>query len=201
MLKGTWLEPLVWWAFAAVPVTLVLLVGYAVVQQNYREGLNDPQIQMAEDAALALKSGAQIDQVVPTAKVNVAESLSPWLAVYNAQGVPLLASGQLDGAAPQPPQGIFDSSSWVKHQNGTFYDQGPVLETRVTWQPGSGVRQAIVVVKLSGPVYGFVIAGRNMREVEQRIEHEGEIVFAGWLATLIAMLAASYVAWWLLRYK
>ena len=39
----------------------------------------------------------------------------------------------------------------------------------------------------------FVAAGRNMREVEQRIEHEGEIVFVLWAFTLGCLFVAVYL--------
>ena len=40
------------WLPLGVAVTLVCALIYATVQQNYRQSANDPQIQMAEDAAL-----------------------------------------------------------------------------------------------------------------------------------------------------
>ncbi len=200
MKKRSWLEPLGWWVLIAVPITLVLLIAYAIVQQNYRESLNDPQIQMAEDAAASLENGAQLDQVVPTGKVDIANSLAPWLAVYNAQGVPLLADAQLNGAPPQLPQGVFDTSTWGYPIIGHHLNGSPVDQNRFTWQPNPAVRQAVVLVYMQGPtVYGYVAAGRNMREIEQRIEHEGEIVFVGWLFTLAATFVTSFLVWWVLR--
>lgn len=191
------------WLYAAVPVTLVLGACYAVVQQDYRESLNDPQIQMAEDGALALLKGGVPAQVMPlsagqtgarTPSFDLSQSLSAWVAVYDASGTPLEASASLESAPPRLPAGVFDTSTWVKHSNGAFYDQGPVPETRFTWQPRDGVRQAVVLAQTPDKKY-FVAAGRNMREVEQRIEHEGETLFVAWLATLaaIAVLQLAYV--------
>jgi len=189
------------WLYAAIPATLLLGVAYAVVQQSYRENLNDPQIQLAEDASLAIVHGAGIENVLwsngrplqvstsSPGQIDISTSLSPWVGYYDLNGNPLDSTGLLNGQLPRLPNGVFDSSTWVKHQNNTFYDQGPIAETRFTWQPESAVRQAVVLVKLSDNSRGiaYVASGRNMREVEQRIEHEGEIVFIGWLATLAAI--------------
>ena len=53
----------------------------------------------------------------------------------------------------------------------------------MTWQPNADVRIASVVLPYNN---GFVMAGRNIREVEQR-ESQTEM-FAGvtWILTLIA---------------
>ncbi len=47
----------------------------------------------------------------------------------------------------------------------------------------------------------YVASGRNMREVEQQIEHEGEIVFVVWLFTLVCLFVGSFIGWWLLKSK
>jgi len=196
---------LLWWVWSAVAVTLVLFVVYAVVQQVYRQGLNDPQIQMAEDAVLSLQQGAAPADIVSlsraqtgaahtTSIVDIAQSLAPWLVVYDANGQVLENTGQLDNAPPKLPSGVFDTSTWLAHPNGLFYNQSPIFQTRFTWQPQPGVRQAIVLAQTPDHRY-FVAAGRNMREVEQRIEHLGEMIFLGWAATLGAMLILGAAVW------
>ena len=199
MLKGTWLEPLAWWAYGAIAVTGVCVLAYAIVQQDYRESLNDPQIQLAEDAALRLQNGGAPADIVPPGSplVDLRNSLAPWIAVYDAQGSALEASGQLDGAPPKLPDGVFDTSHWLAHPSGLFYNQSPVLQNRFTWQPESGMRQAVILTRAQNGMY--IAAGRNMREAEQRIEHEGEIVFILWAFTLGCLLVASFIGWRLLR--
>ncbi|MDE1925103.1 MAG: hypothetical protein KGH79_02900 [Patescibacteria group bacterium] len=200
MLKNTWLEPLVWWAYAAVAVTGMCTLVYSAVQQNYRQSLNDPQIQMAEDAAAALAGGAQIDQAIPAGKVDIANSLAPWVAFYNSTGAPLLSSGQLGGAPPQLPAGVFDTSQWSNLIIGHHLNSAPANENRFTWQPEDGVRQAVVLVHLDGPaVYGFVAAGRNMREVEGRESQLSFDVLMLWSFTLGCLFVASFAGWWLLK--
>ena len=83
-------------------------------------------------------------------------------------------SGLLNGQMPDYPKGALNSS----RQSG---------ENRVTWQPNSTVRVASVVVPYNN---GFVMAGRNMREVEQRELNAEQLAGAAWLLTLIATFAA-----------
>jgi hypothetical protein len=167
----------------------VLVVVYVAVQQAYREGLNDPQIQMAEDAALKLQGGTALVDVVPAASsgtVDIAKSLSPWLVVYDA-GVPVQSTATYAGGAPKLPSGLLDASTWSKAKVFTYHG---MQETRVTWQPEPGVRQATVIVHVSNGTY--VASGRNMREGEQRIERLGEMLFAAWVVTLAVLLVLSF---------
>lgn len=143
---------LVLWAIFLVIITAFCGLVYGGVQQNYRQSANDPQIQMAEDAAAALGAGQKVN---PSGSVGIAHSLAPFLIVYNAQGQVVSSSAKLHGQTPQLPIGIFDN---VKN-NG---------EERFTWQPEDDVRIAAVVTSYNG---GFVLAGRNIREVENR-EHK-----------------------------
>ena len=176
-----------WWTYSAVVVTCVLGVAYAIVQQDYRTGLDDPQIQMAEDGALVLAHGGVPADVVPHSQPFDAEaSLAPWIAVFDQNGMPLESSASIGAASLQLPKGLFDTATWSKAK---MYYQNGMRETRITWQPNAGTRQAVVLVQTADG--RFVASGRNMREVEQRIEHEGEIIFAGWLVTLAALLVAS----------
>ena len=189
-----------WWVYAAIAVTGVSVMSYAIVQQDYRESLNDPQIQMAEDAAAQILAGTSPSLVVPTGKVDITNSLAPWLAVYNGNGDIIASNGVLDGSAPTLPQGVFNTSSWQSLVVGHHFNGSPVDQNRFTWQPTPSVRQAVVLVYIpapQGPLY--VAAGRNMREVEQRIEHEGEIVFVLWAFTLGCLLVASFVGWSVLK--
>ena len=194
---SSWLRPLVWWGYSAIAVTGVLGAAYVIMQQNYREGLNDPQIQLAEDGALKLVGGAVPTVLVPhevAAAIDIQKSLSPWLTVYDSSGTLLESSAVYKGTPPKLPQGLFDTNTWSK---APMYTQNGMPETHVTWQPESGVREALVMVHASNGMY--VASGRNMRDVEQRIEHAGEIVFAAWVVTLGALFGASLVGWWILK--
>ena len=159
----------IWLPFAVV-ISAFCLLAYTTVQQALRQGLNDPQIQMAEDTAYALNNGATIDSVTAGSKVEMSRSLAPFSDIYDSSGKPMAGSGLLNGQLPGYPKGALDTAK----QNG---------DNRVTWQPNADVRIASVVMPYSN---GFVMAGRNMREVEQR-ESQTEM-FAGvtWILALIA---------------
>lgn len=159
----------IWLPFAVVITALCGLV-YLLIQQSMRMGLNDPQIQMAEDAASALNNGVTIDSVTTGPKVEMSASLAPFIVVYDAHGKAVSGTGLLNGQLPDYPRGSLDAAK----QNG---------ENRVTWQPNSNVRIASVAVPYKD---GFVVAGRNMREVENRESNAELIAVLVGLATLIA---------------
>ena len=186
------------WIPIGVAITGVSLLAYMAVQQNYRQSLNDPQIQMAEDAARYLAKDYTPVAVVPKGEmVDIAKSLAPWIAVYDESGQSLESSGVLNDAPPQPPAGVFE---YARGAIGDLTDVRRVPlgekmagENRVSWMPRSDVRSAIVVVHIPGNK-GFVVAGRNMREVEERERQLGTMVMLGWLVTIIGSLMASFCA-------
>ncbi|HEV2653458.1 MAG TPA: hypothetical protein VGT82_00795 [Ktedonobacteraceae bacterium] len=168
-----------YWLLVAIIITGLCGLSYAAIQQDIRQSANDPQIQLAEDAASKLAGGQPLQLVVPTEKVDIASSLAPYLVVFDANGNPIAASGQLDGQMPSIPNGIFD---YVK-QNG---------EDRLTWQPRPGVRSAIVVTQFKGATTaGFVLAGRSLREVEIRESNIEQLLAAGCIALLVVTLLAT----------
>ena len=164
-----------WLPLAIATAGLCVLV-YLTVQQSLRMGANDPQIQMAEDAASRLNAGASAESVVPTAKVELANSLAPFMMVFDDSGKVLASSATLHGTVPAYPMGILD---YVR-KNG---------QDRVTWQPEAGVRMATVVVSYKN---GFVMAGRSLAEVEKResqVEKLSGLAMLGiWAATFIVIV-------------
>ena len=161
--------------------TILALALYLIPQQVLRQGLNDPQIQLAGDLAARLEQGSLPGSAVPAAQIDMARSLAPFVIVYDDQGHPLASQAVLNGAIPAPPSGVFD----FVRQHG---------EERVSWQPilasGSqdGVRIAAVVRRANGAHPGFVLAGRNMREVEAResqVSHMAGLVWLGMLALIL----------------
>jgi hypothetical protein len=163
------------WLPLAIAAAGLCGLAYLLVQQSLRMSANDPQIQMAEDAAAALNSGASAESVLPAEKVELTASLAPFLIVYNDSGKLLASSATLHGAAPVYPSGVLD---YVR-QHG---------EDRVTWQPESGIRMATVVTRYDK---GFVMAGRSLREVEIRVDNIGKLttlaLLAIWAATLVVI--------------
>jgi len=164
----------VWLPFAIV-IAAFCALAYAAVQQSYRQGANDPQIQMAEDVAFKLDHGTALETYWTMEPVDMSSSLAPFIVIYNAEGAPVGGSGLINGAQPEIPIGVLDYAK----QNG---------QNRVTWEPyyGNGTRIAAVVVPYKD---GFVLAGRNLREVETRESQTTQ--FAG--LTLVLALAATFI--------
>src|SRR5713226_2337480 len=120
------------WVPIAVAVTGLTVVVYGAVQQDLRQGANDPQIQMAEDAAARLNAGAAPTSVVPTDQIELAGSLQSYVMVFDASSRLVASSAQLNGQPPPFPPSVFDSAR----------SRG---QDRITWQPAAGIRSAVVV--------------------------------------------------------
>ena len=162
----------------SVLATLSCGLVYVADQQNLRTGANDPQIQMARDAATALDAGAQPTSLVSAGQVDVARSLAPFLVIFDSSGKVLATDGRLDGHDPIPPSGVLTSAA----------NNPPNM---VTWQPRGGVRIAAVVTPWHG---GTVLAGRSLAQVEIRENNARIIALAAWLAMLVALALASFAA-------
>ncbi len=184
--SGTNLLPrtLLYWLPLAFCLTVLAGMVYTAVQQNFRQGANEPQIQMAEDAAVQLQDGAQVQTVVGSSKVDMARSLAPFFIVYDASGHVLVSSVQLNGTVPDIPPGVFDS---VRASG----------EDRITWQPQEGVREAAVVTQFAGSRPGFVLAGRSLREVEVRISQLTQLAGVAWLVGIAGSFVLCLAALWL----
>lgn len=163
------------WLPLAAAVTLLCGVIYGTVQQSYRQGANDPQYQMAADAAFAIEKGRDLKSLVPELPVDISKTLAPFLIIYDDKGIPVASSGILDGKIPAPPPGVFDYA----RTNG---------EDVLTWQPRADVRQAIVVRKIVGAATGFVLSGRSLLKVEEREQLLVKQIAFGWVFTLASLL-------------
>jgi hypothetical protein len=95
--------------------------------------------------------------------------------VYSADGTPTAGNGYLDGALPKMPSGVF-SEAYVNHEN------------RITWQPRSDIRSAVVIVGIGGGRKGYVMVGRSLKETERRISNLTLQVGVGCVGTLVASL-------------
>lgn len=169
-----------------VPVAVAIVVGgglvYGAVQQNYRSAANDPQVQVAEDIQSALVQGvASPETIAPTPPtVDINASLSPFVVMFSATGTPLGASVALEGKLPTISQGI------LEHANGK-------TDYRFTWQPKSGLRIAAVVRKFDGKESAYILVGRSLREVQNRINQLAIMVGAFTAAGLILSFGSFYL--------
>ena len=167
------------WIGLVFVITIVLGSTYLAIQQDIRAGANDPQIQLAEDGALALSGGADSQSIVSQNSIDIAKSLAPFTIVYDESGLVKASSALINGQTPQLPEGVFLSA----RQKG---------ENRFTWQPSPGIRLAAVIVHFDGPNPGFVLVGRSLREVEIREDNELHIVFLGWLIAVAGSFASLF---------
>jgi len=173
-----WFRVIRIWLPIAVAVTGLVGFTYLAVQQNYRNGLDDPQWQLASDGAAALNAGASPQSVVGSRKVDAAASLAPFVVVYAADGSVLASNGTLGGTAPGLPTGVLDST----RARGI---------DRVTWQPRPGVR--IATVSVATKDLRVVTSGRNMRVVEARIDNLTTIAAIAWGVTLVGVVLVTLI--------
>ena len=181
-MRGTTRRTLALFLPSAVVVTALAGLVYVSVQQDQRSLANDPQLQMAQDAAARLTNGAQPRDVVTGPAVDLASSLAPFITVVSPGNDVLASTATLNGTTPVPPAGVIDAARTGGNDT-------------VTWQPASNVRQAIVVVPYDSAVgQGAVIVGRSLRAIEARETLTLLASAAAWIVTLIALLVACRIA-------
>lgn len=181
LLKGSLLK----FIPSAIAITLIYGAMYAVVQQTYRGGANDPQIQYVSDIKEILESGqAGPEDIVGQNKVDVSKSLATFIIVFDKDKKAAASSAKLGEGIPIPPSGSFDASSnkvrlfLLNKLFGVNQD-----ENRFTWAPKKDVRIAAVLAKYKD---GYVLVGRSMREIETRILVLGLSIIIAWVITLAA---------------
>lgn len=152
-------------------VSVIFATIYGVIQYNIRSAADDPQLQISQDEAQNLTNGMTPQGVVGNA-IPIDKSLSPFTIVYFRDGTVAASSAALEGKVPKLPIGVLKSTTEKKSH-------------RVTWEPKKGVRIATVVT--ATPTY-YVLAGRNIREIERREQTSLFIVVAGWLVAVSVLL-------------
>ena len=175
------LRAFLYWLPVALAITVVSGLVYVAVQQDLRQGANDPQIQMAEDAATQLEKGEAAQTAAGSKQVDMARSLAPFLIIYDDAGRVLASAAQLNGQTPTLPAGVLQAAK----QSG---------ENRITWQPQADARTAAVVIPFGGSHPGFVLAGRSLREVEKRESKLTLSVGGAWVVALLGSLVAWALA-------
>ena len=172
--KGLIIRSLVSWIPWAVILTLVFFAIYIANQQSLRQSANDPQVQIAEDAAAAINAAEPVSFFNTPTKIDIGKSLMPYLVIYDSNYSNVASTGLLNGSPLMVPQGVLKSALASGEQ-------------RLTWQPEHGVRSAIVVIPVKGIFNGFVVVGRSLREIENREDQIGLIIFAIWLFSIVVM--------------
>ena len=169
-------------AFHAVALgVLFTLIGGAaslVVQQMLRRGADQPQWQMASQAAHRLGQGEDPAHVLPSNAVDLSGGLEPFLLYFDEQKKPLAGNGYLDQSLPSPPPGIFD----VARARSSH---------AVTWQPRPQVRIAAVILPVNGGRSGYVLAGRSLETTEAYESLFWRMAFAGWVAVMLLLAGGA----------
>lgn len=163
------------WVLLVITISCIFGVVYLVVQQEIRQEANDPQVQRAEDVAMALDKNKQF--AFSQESIDITKSLAPFVMTFDANGNLRSSEATLNGASPKVPSGVFD---YAKIHG----------EDRITWQPKTGVRIAAVIAPYSK---GYVLVGRNIREAEKREDKLLRQIIIGWLMTVGITFVASVI--------
>ena len=83
MQKFTFLR---YWFLLIIATSFISGLVYATVQQDLRQGANDPQIQIAEDVASALQNGRSTTNFNTVDKIDITKSLGTFLTIYDNSG-------------------------------------------------------------------------------------------------------------------
>ncbi len=151
--------------------------GLVLVQQSLRMTANDPQLHLVEEGVARIGEGERPEVIIPQGRIiDPGISDAPFLIVYDEAGRPVASSAELEGSTPAPPAGVFEYA----RRYG---------EDRITWQPRSNVRVAIIVRHIAGRTGGFILAGRSLHETERRV---GRLTFLT-VCALGALLVGSAV--------
>lgn len=155
---------------------------YGVAQQSLRLGANAVPVTLATDVIYKLENGTAAKSVALPAPVEIFKSLSPFVIILDQNKKVLVSSATLNGITPVIPAGTFD---YVAASG----------QDRITWQPQSGVREAIVIDKYSvGTITGYVVAGTSLKETELTIDKIGKDVVAGWLViNIFAVISMAFL--------
>ncbi len=163
-----------WLPLAGVVVALAILNGVSA-QQLLRGSADEPQVQLARDAARALAAGRDAQLPLGSAPVDVSTSLAPFIIVYDPTGTVTFSTARLNGNTPELPGGVLAEVS----------TRG---EARFTWQPSPDARLAAVVVPIANGSTGYVLVGRSLVETEARIQQAQALSALGAAIGCVAVL-------------
>lgn len=163
---------------ASASATLLVIFGTICIigLQIQRSDANWPQVQLATDAAISLSDGRFADEALK-AKVDVANSLSPFINIYDLSGKIVGGNGYLDNDIATPPKGVLAAADNKNYSS-------------VTWQPRAGVRLAMVTIRVDN---FYVVSGRSLVEVEKNMARTFLLSFVGGAVSLFVIVIAFWV--------
>ncbi len=163
------------WVPSLIVSGIIMGTGYAVAQQIIRQSADDPQIQIARDAAYELGQDKAYSIPSDYARVDIDVSLAPFTIVFDDTGDIQSTTGYIDRRTPVPPLSVFDRA----REDGEY---------RFSWEPAPGVRVAAVMVRFDARDSGFVLAGRSLREAENRVNDIATLVMIAWVVLSAVLL-------------
>ena len=158
------------WVLIAISLTIVCGMVYVGIQQLNRLSINETISQIAYDVAYSLQNNQESNLSLPV--IDIQKSLSPFVILFDSNNQPIQTNAKLGESKPLPPVEILDFAKKFG-------------ESRVTWQPIKGLRFATVTVYFKNIKTGFVLVGRSLFEVENRINKIGRLLVTIWLFSLL----------------
>lgn len=166
-------------------VVLVFVFGglYIGCQQLIRQTANLEPLEAVRDAGTAISNGVIPTLVSGNHPVDLKNSASVFLQIFDEKGNLISGSARLDGQSPLPPKDVFAKA----RKSG---------QNRFSWQPQKGVREAVVLMHIA-PNKGFVLSGVSLSEPEKLANRLGWLFFAIWLfANVFTLASLVFVQWW-----
>ena len=164
---------------AIIIITIVIGLVYVGVQQTYRSNANDPQMQILYYLRDALEKGNHPAPLL-TDSIDLQKSLSVFIAAYDPVYKPVWCNGYLQKSKPQLPKELFRQA----RINGEHW---------VTWQPQRCVRIALGIVHVQTGSVSYIVAGRSLKLVEQRVSKLMTMTFMCWLLCFSIILVNWFV--------
>jgi hypothetical protein len=154
-------------------IILIVFTGmtYGVMQQIERQGANDGPLRLASEVSSELARGGTTT-IDGLPRVDLSNSLAPFVVVFGVDGKPSSGNGYLHGALASPPSGVISTAR--KAGQGS-----------VTWQPSTGLRFATVSIRSGNRV---VMAGQSLAPSEHRTESIGTIIALGGLGAVLILV-------------
>lgn len=182
MLKNkTTINVLLSWIPLALVCVLTIGTSYGLVQQNYRQSANDPQVQIIQNVSDLIESGTDLQRVFDsTTQVDISKSLDSFVIIFDENMNSLYSTGILDGKTPSLPKGVLDATKRMGQHT-------------VTWEPKKGVRIAAVVQYVAGTTPRYVLAGKSIRVIEKREDNAMKMAAAALAVSLATTLIYCFV--------
>ena len=161
--------------FAWVVMTISFGVIYKINVESLRSKADSPQLVVSETVADKLSSGRSLDIFLNERLVDVDNSLSPYVIVFDNQIKLVFSTARIKGKVPSVPSDLIEDSM----ENGV---------KTVTWQPENGNKQALVVRHYRGANReGYVASGRSLAETEAKTKKVVNLLMWLWVVSLLVI--------------